>query len=234
LLGLALPKDTPDIWLEDFARGLELATQHFHCPLLGGDTISGVEQITLSLTAFGTVLPGKAMDRRAAKAGDLLVLSGTAGDAGLALRQIQAGNPVPDALMARYQRPEPRLALGQALADIARACADVSDGVLKDAHNIAEASGLAIRIDIDALPLSDDYLQLSNDRLFAATSGDDYELLFTISPENQGALLRLSQSLDITLTVIGECMIHHPQMRRLTVVRADGEDVTPVTLGFEH
>jgi thiamine-monophosphate kinase len=235
LLGLALPADCPDAWVENFAKGLGIATQRFACPLLGGDTIRGVDRITLSLTAYGHVAPGAAFDRRAAKPGDLLVLSGTVGDAALGLAQLQNGSAQDTSLIARYRTPMPQLALGQALVGLARACADVSDGVLADARQIAEASACAIRIDLDSLPLSaasagDDIAQ----RLFAATAGDDYELLFTILPDKKAQLLTLSQSLGVKLTVIGACLPPQPSGHSLTVYLRDGTDVTPQNLGFEH
>jgi thiamine-monophosphate kinase len=239
LLGLALPTHWPDTWIEAFAQGLGAATRHFACPLLGGDTISGVDRVTLSLAAYGYVAPGMAFDRRAARAGDLLVLSGTVGDAGLGLQQLLQGSKGDAALIARYRTPMPQLALGQALAGLARACADVSDGVLRDAQNIADASSCAIRIDLEALPLSAAYGAASTlghveQRLFAATSGDDYELLFTILPHEKARLLTLSQLLGVRLTVIGECITSQPDGGNLTVYLRDGTDVTPQSLGFEH
>ncbi len=239
LLGLALPTHWSDAWIVAFAHGLGDATQHFGCPLLGGDTISGVDRVTLSLTAYGHVASGMAFDRRAAHAGDLLVLSGTVGDAGLGLQQLLQGGKNDAALIGRYRTPVPQLALGQALARLARACADVSDGVLRDAQNIAEASGCAIRIDLDAMPLSESYRAASTlgrieQLLFAATAGDDYELLFTILPHERAQLLTLSQSLGVRLTVIGECLNLQPSGKNLTVYMRDGTDVTPQILGFEH
>jgi thiamine-monophosphate kinase len=239
LLGLALPTDCPDAWIEEFAAGLGAATHHFACPLLGGDTIRGVDRITLSLTAYGHVAPGAAFDRRAAQPGDLLVLSGIVGDAGLGLVQLQQGGAQDASLIARYRTPMPQLALGQALVGLARACADVSDGVLADARQIAEASSCAIHIDLDAMPLSKAFGAASQQneleqKLFAATAGDDYELLFTISPDKKAWLLTLSQSLGVRLTVIGACMNPQPPGKSLTVYWRDGRDVTPQNLGFEH
>jgi thiamine-monophosphate kinase len=236
LLGLALPRDWPDAWIDAFARGLGEATGAFACPLLGGDTISGVERVTLTMSVFGHTAPGMAFDRRAAKPGDLLVLSGTVGDAALGLAQLQAGGAADTALVARYRTPMPRLALGQALVGLARACADVSDGVLIDARNIAEASSCAICIDLESLPLSPAFLAGApeNPQLFAATAGDDYELLFTISADKQSELLTLSQSLGVKLTVIGTCLDRAQHATPLRVLMRDGSDVTPERLGFEH
>ncbi len=236
LLGLALPYEWPDTWIEAFARGLGAATSAFNCPLLGGDTISGVDRVTLTMSVFGHTAPGMAFDRRAARPGDLLVLSGTAGDAAAGLAQLREAGAADASLVARYRTPQPRLALGQALVGTARACADVSDGVLVDARNIAEASGCAIRIDVENLPLSAAFVAAmgDNQQLFAATAGDDYELLFTISADETPQLLTLSQSLGIRLTVIGTCLDLQQQDTPLRVVLRDGSDVTPGTLGFEH
>jgi thiamine-monophosphate kinase len=239
LLGLALPCNWPDAWIEDFAKGLGIATTRFACPLLGGDTISGVDRVTLTMSVFGHAAPGMAFDRRAAKPGDLLVLSGTVGDAALGLQHLQSNRPCEASLVARYRTPVPQLALGQALVGTARACADVSDGVLIDAQHIAEASGCAIRIDLESIPLSDMFILASQrppleQRLFAATAGDDYELLFTIPAEEKPKLLTLSQSLGVRLSVIGECLSPQSQATSLKLCLRDGTDVTPTQLGFEH
>jgi thiamine-monophosphate kinase len=158
------------------------------------------------------------------------------GDAALGLEQLQAGGIADVALVARYRTPTPRLGLGQALVGLARACADVSDGVLLDARNIAEASACAICIDLESMPLSPAFLAAAPDKplLFAATAGDDYELLFTISAHEKPQLLTLSQSLGLRLTVIGTCLDRAQQATPLRVLMRDGSDVTPEILGFEH
>ncbi len=166
-----------DDWDRAFVAGLAEALAAFRCTLLGGDTVSlpsGAPRV-LSLTAFGG--DAAAPPRSGAKSGDALWVTGTIGDAGAGLR-IARGEQGPGELLAAYRRPQPRLAEGRALAPLVHAMMDVSDGLLLDAARMAEASGLAVAIDLALVPLSDAYRAFSGERLAAVTAGDDYQLLF--------------------------------------------------------
>lgn len=166
-----------DAWDRAFLTGLDDVLRTYDCPLLGGDTVKLPPQAPriLSLTAIGRSAHGPRRD--GARSGDGLWITGTIGDAGagLAIAQGAAG---PSSLLARYRRPTPRLAEGQALAPVVHAMMDVSDGLLIDARRMAAASGLAVTIDLALVPLSDDLKAFGHDALTAATAGDDYELLF--------------------------------------------------------
>ncbi len=175
---------TDDSWDRAFLAGLDEVLRAFACPLLGGDTVSlpaGAPRV-LTATAFGTDAAGPS--RGGAQAGDALWVTGTIGDAGAGL-EIACGRPGPPALLAAYRRPTPRLTEGRALAPHVHAMMDVSDGLLIDAGQLATASGLAVAIDLAALPLSADLIAFAGKdrtaRLAAATAGDDYELLFAAS-----------------------------------------------------
>ena len=172
LLGMPLYNSE---WDAAFVDGLAGALRAFDCPLLGGDTVSGGR--TYSLTAIGRA--DRAPTRSGATARDALWVTGTIGDAGAGLA-IARGREGPDALLARYRRPMPRLSEGLALAPVVTAMMDVSDGLLIDAARMAAASGCAIAIDLSQVPLSQEYARWSGDRLAAATGGDDYELLFAL------------------------------------------------------
>lgn len=182
LLGFSLGTDA---WDRAFVDGLGAALRRFDCPLIGGDTVRGAASGSRSfgLTAIGRSarVPG----RRGAQAGDALYVTGTIGDAGAGLT-IARGAGGPETLRDRYRRPLPRLAEGQALAPIASAMLDVSDGVLIDAQRMAVASGVGVAIDLAAVPLSADLIAFAGDRqdarLTAACAGDDYELLFALPP----------------------------------------------------
>lgn len=168
LLNYALSGDAD--WDRAFLTGLNEALTCFAMPLLGGDTVAmptGAPR-SLTLTAIGQAQPDVPL-RTGARPGDTLWVTGTIGGAGFG----PDGEPRD---LARYLRPRPRLAEGQALAPLATAMMDVSDGLLIDARRLAEASGIAIAIDLDAVPLALPGL----DPLEAATAGDDYELLFTL------------------------------------------------------
>ncbi|WP_343518511.1 thiamine-phosphate kinase [Sphingomonas sp.] len=168
LLNYALSGDAD--WDRAFLAGLDEALTRFAMPLLGGDTVAVPQGAprSLTLTAIGTAQPNTPL-RTGARPGDALWVTGQIGSAGFG----PDGEPRD---LARYLRPQPRLAAGQALAPVATAMMDVSDGLLIDARRLAEASRVAITIDLDAVPLALPGL----DPLAAATAGDDYELLFTL------------------------------------------------------
>ena len=179
MLGYPIGDDT---WDHAFLTGLDAVLRTFDCPLLGGDTVklpADAPRI-LSLTALGR--SAHAPRRDGARAGDRLWITGTIGDAGagLAIAQGAAG---PASLLARYRRPTPRLAEGQALGPHVHAMMDVSDGLLIDARRMAAASGLAVEIDLATVPLSDELRAFGHDALTAAIAGDDYELLFACDTE---------------------------------------------------
>lgn len=164
-------------WDAGFIEGL----RQLDCKLIGGDTVSlpsGAPRI-LSLTAFG--IDAAAPPRSAARAGDALYVTGTIGDAGAGLAIARGANG-PDELLTAYRRPMPRIGDGRALAPFVHAMMDVSDGLLIDGGRMAEASGLALEIDLAAVPLSPAYRSVAGDsreaRIAAATAGDDYQLLF--------------------------------------------------------
>lgn len=181
-------------WDAAFVDGLRTVLTRFAVPLLGGDTVSVPPSAprTLGLTAIGHVAPGGAPPRSGARAGDDLWVCGTIGDAALGLAVARGERDGPEALLAAYRRPTPLLAEGAALAPLAHAMADVSDGLLIDAARMAQASGLACAVALDAIPRSADARALSGDtraaRLAAATAGDDYALLLAAPPENAAAI----------------------------------------------
>lgn len=184
LMGYSLADD--DAWNDRFVEGLGAALAHFNVPLLGGDTVrmqQGAPR-TMGLTAIGQAGPSGAPSRAGARAGDSLWVTGTIGDAGAGLKLAQQGLTEPSALLTAHNRPEPRLAEGQALAPFVNAMMDVSDGLLVDAARLSAASGVAVHIMLDAIPLSQAFIAAQGDdlnaRIAAATAGDDYQLLFTL------------------------------------------------------
>ena len=164
LLGYTLG---PDEWNAGFIAGLREVLEAYGLPLLGGDTVRANGPRSFGLTAIGRA--AHPPSRSGAKAGDALYVTGTIGRAGIGLKLARAGRSGPE--VEAYRRPRLRLAEGRALAPVVNAMMDVSDGLLIDAKRMAEASGLAITIDLDAVPVAGDPLE-------AVTAGDDYELLF--------------------------------------------------------
>ena len=166
LLGYPLGDDD---WDGEFAAGLGAALAAFDCSVLGGDTVRAGGPRSLSLTAIGRAGP-VVPSRSGARAGDDLWVTGVIGLAGLGLLGEGAGDA-----MAAYLRPQPRLSEGRALAPLVTAMMDVSDGLLIDTGRIAAASGVAITIALDTVPVA-------GEPMTAVTAGDDYELLFTLPP----------------------------------------------------
>ena len=234
LLGLGLTGDEGEDWLEAFTAGLGRALERWQVPLLGGDTVAGLATQTLGLTALGFVDPGAALPRSGARPGNDLWVSGTIGDAGLGLAVARGEAPPDKALLARYRRPEPRLALGRALAGIATACLDVSDGLLIDADRLAAASAVAARIDLAAVPVSPAAAARTppgdEGRIALATAGDDYELLFAAPPAARDAVLAAASAAKVAVTRIGTLEAG----QGVHAIGLGGADVTPVRLGWEH
>jgi len=161
-----------------FVEGLAEALAAFDTPLLGGDTISCQGPRTFGLTALGRATYRPVPSRSGTRAGDRLWLTGAVGGAMLGLEALQAGNPDPEASRA-YRRPEPLLTQGRTLAPHVTAMMDVSDGLLLDAARMARASGVTLEIDGSSVPIATGEARRGE----ALRWGDDYQLLFTLSPD---------------------------------------------------
>jgi thiamine-monophosphate kinase len=198
LLALAIPKNVKEPWLASFARGLAKDAAEFGCPLLGGDTDRTTGPVTVSIAALGHLPQGTMVRRGRARAGDLVFVSGTIGDAALGLllrrtpkrpafRKLSAGEK--SHLNARYLLPQPRLALAGVLREFATAAIDVSDGLVGDLAKLARESGLGARVEAAHVPLSPAARKAvaGEPALLAAaiSGGDDYEIVCTV-PEARG------------------------------------------------
>lgn len=214
-------------WDAAFTEGLAQALGHFGVPLLGGDTVTGPSGAPrmIGLSALGR--SAHAPDRRGAGAGDDLWLIGAIGEAGAGLA-IARGTDGPADLLAAYRRPVPLLVEGRLLAPHAHAMADVSDGLLIDASRIAAASGLAVSIDLDAVPRSAALTAFAGRdraaRIAAVTAGDDYALICAAPPEAAA-----------TIDAIGATRIGRFEAGAGLSLHDRGDIVPlPATLGYEH
>jgi thiamine-monophosphate kinase len=194
LLALTLPEADAG-WLAEFAAGLARLARAHGVALVGGDTTRGPLCVTLQLLGF--VPRGAALTRSGGRAGDELFVSGTPGDAGAGLALLEGRLQAPAAAAAylreRFLAPSPRVALGEQLRGHASACIDVSDGLLGDAGKLALASGTGLTLEFEAVPVSEpleDTLGPEAARELALTAGDDYELCFSVRPENSARLAR--------------------------------------------
>ena len=221
-------------WESEFLTGVEHACESYALPLIGGDTIAlpeGAPRV-LGLTAIGRAGP-HVPDRAGARAGDALWLVGTVGDAAAGLSRLEADPRATGPLVDIYRRPIPQLRAGQAVAPHAHAMMDVSDGLLLDARRMAEASGCAIEIALDTLPLSAAFTTAmgrdAEAHLFAATGGDDYALLAALPSGIDLATLSLPEGTRIER--IGSLSAGEP---RLSLSWHDEPIELPERLGFEH
>ena len=230
LLSLTLTGDGD--WEAGFIGGVEAACESYGLQLIGGDTIAlpdGAPRV-LGLTAIGRA-GERVPDRSGGKPGDGLWLVGDLGDAAAGLDRVRADKKAAGPLVDAYRRPVPLLAAGQALAPHARAMMDVSDGLLLDASRMAEASGCTAVIDLDSLPLSDDFIAALGDgrdaRLFAATAGDDYALLAAL-PADFSTLCLPSEA---RITRLGSLAAG---VGSLQLVSGGNPVALPERLGHEH
>ncbi|MFQ5609420.1 MAG: thiamine-phosphate kinase [Woeseiaceae bacterium] len=180
-LALSMPASS-DEWLQAFSGGLFAAAEEFSVELVGGDT-TRANELVVSVQITGEVDADSALRRDGATAGDTIYVTGTVGDAAAGLQGLRTGNSVKE-LIARFARPSARVEYGQALAGVASACIDVSDGLYADLSKLLAASELGAGIELAKLPISaalaENYSS-EEQRNLALGGGDDYELCFTAS-----------------------------------------------------
>ncbi len=229
-LALTLP-EADAAWLAGFAAGFGALAAAHGVALVGGDTTRGA--LTVTVTLAGRVPSGEALTRAGARPGDGIWVTGSLGDAGMALALLEAGKPVPEALRRRLDRPEPRLAAGRALRGLATAAIDVSDGLAADLGHLLQASGVGARVAAERLPRSAALRAAQADEAeglrLALGAGDDYELCFTLPPAAEAAMNTRMAAIGWPVTWIGEIEAE-PGLR---LIDADGRE-RPAPGGFDH
>jgi thiamine-monophosphate kinase len=239
LLVTCLPPDCGEAWIEAFAKGLAADQKRFGIKLYGGDSTATPGPATLSVAAFGKLKRGSAILRAGAKPGDLVYVSGTLGDAALGLAALKGAltglAPIArDFLIRRYRLPEPRLDLGRALAGLAHAAADISDGLVADLGHICTASKLGAVIEARLVPLSKaarEAIRAEPERIFAALCfGDDYELVFAAPARAAKRIAALSKKLGLPLTQIGR----FEKGAGVRVLDASGKPAALPQAGYRH
>ena len=245
-LALSLPK-ADEAWLAPFSRGLlALAAEH-NCALIGGDTTQG--PLNICITVFGEVPKNAALLRSGAQVGDDIYVSGTLGDARLALETMRGNLTLPaevfTAAKARLEMPTPRVALGIALRGIASSAIDVSDGLLGDLGHILQQSAVGAVIDTSITSnliamnlvaaqamntLAVSKFSLQNQLECVLSGGDDYELLFTAPADKREAVQSASTTSATKVTRIGRIEAE----LGLRLVDGQGQPMTNVFTSFDH
>lgn len=242
LLAVALP-EADEGWIAAFAEGLFACAEAFGVDLVGGDTTRGPR--CLAVTVLGEAPAGRALRRSGAKIGDWIWVSGWPGRAALGLAHLQGRVVLAEAefdpCLNALHRPQPRVALGLGLRELATAAIDVSDGLLADLGHVLEASGVAARLRVAvAGPRSGisgvPGVQGTPTPTFAEqcylSGGDDYELVFTAPPARAGEVQALATALDLPVTRLGEVVAG--EAGGLTLTNAEGQIITPSRFGYEH
>ena len=231
LMTVSTPRNTPDAWFAGFAAGLAQDQATFGIALLGGDTTSTPGPLSLSLTAIGHVAPGALVRRRGAQPGDGVWVTGTVGDGALGLAVAQGLLADPSGtLLDRYRLPRPRL--GLAIAGVASAAMDVSDGLVQDLGHLCLAGDLGARIGAACVPLSTPAREAGPAWLATClTGGDDYELLLAVPPGHEAALRAAAATAGVPVTCIGAFHAGEP---RVTVRGPDGAPMALGAVGWSH
>lgn len=221
LLALSMPQMSHE-WLQGFSDGLYACCDRYGIALIGGDTTQS-PHLTLTVTAMGWVEQSKAVLRSGAQVGDLIVVSGSIGDAAYALDHL--GHP----LQQRLDYPTPRCELGVALKDLASGMIDISDGLVQDLGHILTASQVGAQVELSQLPIDPvlHALPTAQRWQYALAGGDDYELCFTISKQNYQQLLSLQP--EVKTTVIG-----HIQAEPGLIFTLDGRVQSLQLHGYQH
>ncbi len=245
LLSIAWPRGASDAYRQRFAAGLAQDGAHYGLSLWGGDTTVSDGPLCVAITAFGRPGPGGMIRRAGAKPGDGVYVTGVIGDAYLGLRvrrgQLSLGDPTHDqALLQAYQLPEPPVAAVEPLRATASAGLDVSDGALADAGHVARESGVALRLEAEACPLSPAamaWLARQADRDAAlgalASGGDDYQTVFTAA----GDIAPVWGHSGVQVTRLGSVLAPDGaglEAGTVEFVNAAGENIAPTQRGFTH
>lgn len=227
LVAFHAPGSFPVADLRAIQRGIVEAAAETGATVVGGNLTSADRLVvTIALIGEAAAVP---IRRAGARAGDEIFVTGTLGDSALGLRMLRGELPRRPAVLRRFVRPQPRLEAGQLLAKhrIASAAIDLSDGLLQDLGHVCDASGVGARIETDSLPLSSPYRRIAgDDPAVALSGGEDYELLFTVSPRNLRRLEQRCRRLPYPITRIG-------RIEAEPGIRLDGRRAK-VAEGFDH
>jgi thiamine-monophosphate kinase len=229
-LAITMPH-ADESWLGAFSRGFARLAHAHRIALVGGDTTRG--PLSISVQVQGLAPPGAAVRRDGARAGDLVFVSGTLGDAGLALSLLNEGEPVSEFLRERLERPSPRIDLGLALRGVATAMIDVSDGLAADLGHVLRASGAGAEVRLADLPLSAEverHVAQVGDWDLPVAAGDDYELCFCVPMDQHERIATLARRHGVRIAAVGRIL----PARGLRWQLPDGGLWQPRFSGYDH
>jgi thiamine-monophosphate kinase len=233
-LAIALPAANED-WIAAFAEGFFACAERFKVDLIGGDTTRG--PLCISVQIMGQVPTNQALRRDGAKAGDDIWVSGQLGDAALALNHLLNKYRLTDdeltLTLPALLQPQPRVALGLSLRNIAHSAIDISDGLLADLGHMLKASGLGAELCLDDIPRSaimQQHLTNPSALNMLLAGGDDYELCFTAPADTYHRIKQIAQDLGLALSCIGKTNTEHG----LLVHDRQGDLIETGASGFDH
>lgn len=227
-LSLTMPL-ADESWIREFVKGLFTLANKYNVQLIGGDTCSGPLSVTIQAHGFVK----KPLLRSGARTGDLIYISGSVGDASLGLRSYNRENGIDKYFVDKLNQPEPRVDLGLVLSDIATSCIDISDGFISDLGHICKQSHCGAEVVLEDVPVSSNYKKYFNDQpdyKNAISFGDDYELCFTIAPEDSSRVTEISKMQNIQLSCVGKIT----NSKTIKFLDENNEELYLSKKGFEH
>ncbi|MBI5885891.1 MAG: thiamine-phosphate kinase [Deltaproteobacteria bacterium] len=247
LVSIAMPPETPKAFVNGLYKGMDAAGQDYGSCLAGGNTARLPGRVMVSTTAFGEAAAGRVIYRNGARPGDVIYVTGLLGQSALGMEALKTSGAA--AIRGRFKEavkrhldPAPRIAAGATLASggLATAMMDLSDGLGIDLRRMCEASGVTAEVELEKIPVSAALRRYARDNrvsasVFAASGGEDYELLFTSPPGRAKAVATAAKRAKITITPIGRVTGKGGKGRPGVVfVNADGRAVRLKKAGFQH
>ena len=203
-LAISLPNTKAKGFLEKFAKGLKEDQKEYKIKLLGGDLTSSSDIITITINIIGTVPSGKSISRSNAMANDLLYVTGVLGLSNIGLLNLNKNDNEYSEAKLKYYLPQPRVKFSASVRNFVSSMIDISDGFIQDCRHLAQLSNLEFVVNLEDLPISTIELLSYEEKLSSALiGGDDYELLFTSSPDHEEKINKIADSNGLQITNIG-------------------------------
>jgi len=247
LISIAIPKTLSTNFLDQFYKGLNQVSNEFKIEIIGGDTVSSPKHLFINIAILGEANRNRLFTRKGASPGDKIYVTGCLGDSSLGLkilsspkRKWKGSQTWKKFLINKHLSPTPRVVISKILANSKlkiTAMIDISDGLLQDLEHICKQSNVGANINESSLPMSDSFIKFTNfnslqTNRYVLSGGEDYELLFTLSPESVKNLMPYLKSTDVPVTYIGEIT---DTLGKVFLIKNDGKTKTlQKPEGFNH